>query len=123
MDTSSEVDRWLFIGRWQPLHAGHKTLIGTALDEGHSVAIGIRDTQRSDSNPFSYRQRKRMFRRWLRREYQREQRKRVKIVKLPDLAAVVIGRNVGYKIIHLDSDMQAVSGTEIREQLRQEGKL
>jgi phosphopantetheine adenylyltransferase len=33
----------MFIGRWQPLHAGHKALFQGALDEGKNVLICIRD--------------------------------------------------------------------------------
>jgi FAD synthase len=32
-----------FIGRWQPLHQGHKALFDRALQSGKNVCIAIRD--------------------------------------------------------------------------------
>ncbi len=38
----------LFIGRYQPFHAGHMALIETVLREGKEVCIAIRDTEISE---------------------------------------------------------------------------
>ena len=43
----------LFIGRWQPLHIGHKALFQQVLDEGGNVCIAIRDVEPDEKNPFS----------------------------------------------------------------------
>jgi adenylylsulfate kinase len=41
----------LFIGRWQPLHDGHKELFNQALNEGKNVCIAIRDGEVNENNP------------------------------------------------------------------------
>ncbi len=33
----------LFIGRWQPLHTGHKELFRQVISEGGKVCVAIRD--------------------------------------------------------------------------------
>ena len=43
----------MFIGRWQPLHDGHKALFQQALNEGKNVWIAIRDVETTESNPFN----------------------------------------------------------------------
>ena len=43
----------LFIGRWQPLHEGHKKMFQQVLDEGGNVCIGIRDGEVNEKNPFT----------------------------------------------------------------------
>ena len=35
----------LFIGRYQPLHAGHINLIRVVLNEGKNVLVALRDTR------------------------------------------------------------------------------
>ena len=43
----------MFLGRWQPLHEGHKQLFAQALDAGKNICIMIRDTPVSEKNPFT----------------------------------------------------------------------
>ena len=43
----------LFIGRWQPLHDGHKQLFQQVLDEGGNVLIGIRKGVVDEKNPYT----------------------------------------------------------------------
>ncbi len=98
----------LFIGRWQPLHEGHKRLIQSVLDEGKSVCIAIRDTLVSEQNPFTVNERKAMI---------SEAFPQARIIVIPDISEVVYGRKVGYDIreIRLDGETEAISGTEIRK--------
>ena len=42
----------LFIGRWQPWHAGHQWLIDQRLKEGKNVCIAIRDVETDDNQPW-----------------------------------------------------------------------
>jgi adenylylsulfate kinase len=97
----------LFIGRWQPFHAGHKALIEAVLAEGKPVAVGIRDTPISATDPYSVAERRAMIAREL---------PGVKVVVVPDIAEIVYGRQVGYGIreLHLDAATEAISGTAIR---------
>jgi len=101
----------LFIGRWQPFHDGHKALIETVLKKGLPVLIAIRDTPRSDKNPYTVSERRRMIRRGL-----SEYGNLVKIISIPDIAEVCYGRDVGYGIrrISLNKKTEAISGTAIR---------
>ena len=98
----------LVIGRFQPFHAGHISLIQTVLDEGKSVCIAIRDTEVSESNPYSVKEREDMISSVF---------PQVKIIVIPDIDEVVYGRNVGWGIreIRLDAGTETISGTKIRE--------
>ncbi|MDD4955630.1 MAG: adenylyl-sulfate kinase [Candidatus Omnitrophica bacterium] len=98
----------LFIGRWQPFHNGHKYIIDKSLKAGKNVCIAIRDTELSESNPFTVEQRAEMIR--------RVYGDRVRIVILPDIESVNIGRNVGYDIVKYDvpASVSKVSATNIR---------
>ena len=98
----------LFIGRWQPLHAGHRALIDTALAEGNKVAIAIRDTPLSPDNPYSPYERRQM----IHAAYDGQ----VTTVVIPDFDEICYGRGVGYAFreIKLDKVTEAVSGTATR---------
>ena len=96
----------LFIGRWQPWHAGHQWLIDQRLNEGKNVCIAIRDV--------------------LDRRFIKEIREgKIKVTIIPDIESVNYGRGVGYEIIeHVPpNNVKEISATKIREQMRQDGKL
>ena len=107
---AEHTKRSLFIGRFQPFHAGHKALIDSVLAEGKDVLIAIRDTPWSETNPFS------VWERWgmIRKVY--PDIKRVEIIDIPDIAEVCYGREVGYGVreIRLAPEVEAISGTRIR---------
>ncbi len=98
----------LFIGRWQPYHSGHKYLVDQALKEGKNVCVGIRDTELSDKNPYTYEQRKEMIR--------RVHGDKVLSIKIPDIESINIGRNVGYAVNQIDppEHIGRISGTNVR---------
>jgi adenylylsulfate kinase len=98
----------LLIGRWQPLHAGHKKLIQSVLDEGKQVCVAIRETEVSPENPYTVGERREMI---------RQAFPQVMIIVIPNISEVVFGRRVGYGIreIALDKATEAISGTEIRK--------
>jgi adenylylsulfate kinase len=98
----------LFIGRWQPFHNGHKYIIDEALAAGKNVCIAIRETEISEQNPFTVEQREKMIK--------RVYGNRVKVISIPDIESVNIGRKVGYKIIRYDvpHSVKNVSATKIR---------
>ena len=100
----------LFIGRYQPFHEGHKKLIQTVLDEGRGVVVAIRDTKKSEQNPYGIEERMRMVREAF------PDKHRVNIIKIPDIDEVCYGRNVGWKVreIRLDEETEKISGTSIR---------
>jgi len=98
----------LFIGRWQPFHNGHKYLIDKALAKGDDVCVAIRNTEISDSNPFTAEQRAEMIR--------CVYGEKVRVVVIPDIKSINIGRNVGYdvNIVEPPADIGKISGTNVR---------
>lgn len=99
----------LFIGRFQPLHNGHIALIQSVLNEGKNALVAIRDTEISKDNPYSYAERKKMFKIAF--------GNKIKIMKIPDIEEVCYGRQVGWGIreIRLSLEIENISATKIRE--------
>ena len=102
----------LFVGRWQPFHKGHQTLIETVLKKGKPVVIAIRDTELSQKNPYTVTERWTAIQKALRKYGEL-----VKIVVIPDIDEICYGRDVGYDIrkIELTDTMHAISGTATRK--------
>jgi nicotinamide mononucleotide adenylyltransferase len=112
----------LFIGRWQPLHTGHKELFRQVINEGGKVCVAIRDGEVNEKNPFSPLQvMSNIF-----NEMQTEvEAGKLKVIIIPDICSVEFGRGVGYDIIeHIPpTEVAEISATKIREQMKAEGKL
>jgi nicotinamide mononucleotide adenylyltransferase len=112
----------LFIGRWQPLHTGHKELFRQVINEGGKVCVAIRDGEVNEKNPFSPLQvMTNIF-----DEMQNEvEAGTLKVIIIPDICSVEFGRGVGYDIIeHIPpTEVAEISATKIREQMKAEGKL
>ena len=104
----------LFIGRWQPLHTGHKELFRQVINEGGKVCVAIRDGEVSEKNPFSPLQvMTNIF-----DEMQDEvEAGTLKVIIIPDICSVEFGRGVGYDIIeHIPPpEVAEISATKIRE--------
>lgn len=100
--------RSLFIGRWQPLHRGHKALIDKVLDEDKAVVVAIRDTDASEDNPYTVEERKQMIR--------DAYGDKVEVIVVPDIDEVCYGRKVGYKFrrVRLNGQLEKISGTKTR---------
>jgi cytidyltransferase-like protein len=112
----------MFIGRWQPLHDGHKALFKQAMDEGKNVLICIRDIKPDEKNPFTADEVKEN----IMEHYIFEMMDgKVKVMIIPDICSVEFGRGVGYDIIeHVPPQaIHDISATKIREQLKKDGKL
>lgn len=112
----------LFIGRWQPWHDGHQWLIDQRLKEGKNVCIAIRDVEVNENQPWTaeeikYNLKKRFFNEIL--------EDKIKVIIIPDIESVNYGRGVGYEIIeHVPpQQVEQISATKIREQMRKDGKL
>ena len=112
----------MFIGRWQPWHAGHKWLIDQRLEQGKNVLILIRDIVPDEKNPFEASEVKNNIMKELWKLIGEE---RVKVMLITDIESVNFGRGVGYDIIeHIPpQEVSEISATKIRKQLKQEGKL
>ena len=110
------MKRALFIGRWQPLHPGHKWLFNQKLENGIPILIAVRDTPVDDKNPFSTQE----VIENLEAEYSEEVKSgSVKIISIPDIESVNYGRGVGYEINEYvpPEDIGQISATEIRKNL------
>jgi nicotinamide mononucleotide adenylyltransferase len=112
----------LFIGRWQPWHAGHRWLIDQRLNEGKNVWVAIRDVEPNEKQPWTPHE--------VLMNLEKElsdliQEGRIKISIVPDIESINYGRGVGYEIIeHVPpQDVKEISATKIREQMRKDGKL
>lgn len=112
----------MFIGRWQPWHAGHRWLIDQQLNQGKKVLIAIRDVEPDANNP------------WSPHEVLMNLSKElgdliikgvIRIMIIPDIESINFGRGVGYDVIeHIPpQEIHDVSATKIREQMKKEGKL
>lgn len=104
--------RAFYIGRWQPFHKGHDYIIRQSLDKGIPVLVGIRDTYPSPDNPLSADERKKMIEEHFKGED-------VKVVIIPNIRSVNIGRKVGYDIIKVKApeEVEKISATKIRKKL------
>jgi len=104
----------VFIGRWQPLHDGHKALFQQKLDEGGNVLIMIRDVKPDEHNPYTANQ---VYENIY--DYYKDlvAARRVKVMKIPDICSVEFGRGVGYDIVEWlpPTEIAAISATKIRE--------
>jgi nicotinamide mononucleotide adenylyltransferase len=120
---TKKPNQWsLFIGRWQPLHEGHKQLFRQVIDEGGKVCVAIREVEIDDKNPFTSHD----IMLNIAREMQTEIRSgKLKVITIPDICSVEFGRGVGYDIIeHVPpQEIAEISATKIREDLRTNGKL
>ena len=103
----------LFVGRWQPLHAGHKALFQQALDEGKKVWIAIRDVQVDENNPKTAQQ---VFDELKTKLNDLLQTGKLLISIIPDIESVNYGRGVGYDVIYHEppTEIGLISGTKIR---------
>jgi len=111
------MKRALFIGRWQPLHPGHKWLFNQKLEQKIPILIAVRDTPVDDSNPFSTEE----VVTNLEKEYSDEvENGMVKVISIPDIESVNYGRGVGYEINEFEppKNIGNISATEIRKNIK-----
>jgi phosphopantetheine adenylyltransferase len=109
------------LGRWQPFHDGHYALFEQIVKKTGQVCIQIRDVQGVDDNPFDFETVKKNIEEILSPKY----KNRFKIMLVPNITNICYGRGVGYKIeeIVLSEEIQKISATKIRKELREKGKL
>lgn len=107
----------IFIGRWQPLHDGHRTIIDSAADNGKDVVIGIRDTELSEKNPLTAQERKELI------DEVYEDHPNVETMIIPDVDTVAIGREVGYSVVSVPEEVAEISGTDTRAEYEKDELL
>lgn len=112
----------MFIGRWQPWHDGHQWLIDQRLKEGKNVCIAIRDVDTNENQPWPA---KEIEAKLIKRFWDQIQEGTIRVVIIPDIESVNYGRGVGYEIIeHVPpNQVEQISATKIRAQMREDGKL
>ena len=124
----NETEAWdnqaptaLLIGRYQPFHIGHKTLVAESIKRSGQCCIALRDVGGiDDSNPYDFEKVKKEI-----EDACKEFGNKIKVVELPNITDVFYGRGVGYNIeqLELSKELQEVSATKIRDgQIRQDGK-
>jgi len=115
--STSEKQFHMFVGRWQPLHDGHKWLFQQALDEDKNVLICIRDVEPDEKNIFTPEQVKENI-----ETYYQDliKHNRVKVIIIPDIDAICYGRGVGYDVIEYipPTEIHDISATKIREEMK-----
>ena len=125
------------LGRWQPWHPGHTALFKKALLETGQVCIQVRDvggivgtdagagrTVAQTDNPFNFEEVKVDISYALQQEgftYGEE----YVIMQVPNIVDISYGRGVGYTFTQHDlgEEIHSISATQIRAQLRADGKL
>jgi len=120
--SSNDVKYSMYIGRWQPWHKGHRWLIDQRLNEGKKVLICIRDVEPDEKNPWTPLE---VLQNLSNELLDIIQEGKVKIIIIPDIESINIGRGVGYDVIeHCPPDeIKEISATAIRNQMKEEGKL
>ena len=101
-----------FIGRWCPLHKGHKNIIKKIYKEKNlPVLIMVRDSEDEISLP----NRINIIKSWL-----SEENITGEVIAIPDIEGIYYGRGVGYNIqeVIVEEDIKNISGTEIRDALK-----
>ncbi len=120
----------LLLGRWQPWHDGHLALFERALAKTGQVVIQVRDVKDSsggdgqDDNPFSYDEISNDIEEKL-STYGYKLNEDFIIQFVPNITNITYGRGVGYKIEQesFESNIEAISATKIRKNLRDQGKI
>lgn len=106
----------LFVGRYQPLHDGHKKLIREGINRAGQAIVAVRDTFGLPKNPFTYEQIYDMFADQMKEEIEAG---KLLVIKVPNITNIFYGRDVGYTIekIDLDAETENISATKIREEM------
>ena len=103
--------RAIFIGRYQPYHIGHLSLVKQKLDNGVPCLIMVRDIPPDEKNPFTTEQTVDMI-----RKYHESKGDDVVVMIIPDIESANWGRGVGYEMNEFSppENIGWVSATKIR---------
>lgn len=107
----SNNKRAIFIGRYQPYHMGHVSLVRQKLDKGVPCLIMVRDIPPDAQNPFTTEQTVSMI-----KKYHESKGDDVVVMIIPDIESVNWGRGVGYEMNEYfpPEDIGWISATKIR---------
>ena len=118
------------LGRWQPWHDGHSELFKRIQSVHGQVCIMVRDVHGADAgmgntdNPFDWSKVIVGIRNAL-TEHGYTMNKEYIVIRVPNIVDISYGRGVGYTFTEhdLDKDIQAISATKIRAEMRNRGEL
>ena len=118
------------LGRWQPWHQGHQELFKRCIAKTGQVIIQVRDVEGAsggtgqNDNPFSWKEVCKNIEDSLKNDNY-ERGIDYEIMLVPNITNITYGRNVGYVFEEesFDDEISSISGTKIRDNLRNKGKL
>lgn len=113
--TNKDKKRAIFIGRFQPYHYGHISLVQRKLQEGIPALILVRDIEPDAKNPFTTEQSVKMI-----EKYHAANNDDVVVQIIPDIESVNFGRGVGYEVNNYipKDEVEFISATTIRESIK-----
>jgi phosphopantetheine adenylyltransferase len=105
------------LGRWQPFHDGHLALFKEILKKTGQVVIMVRSMPQTENNPFVFEDIKKRI-----EEKLKDYVGQFDVIKVPNITNICYGRDVGYKIeeVVLPKEIQEISATKIRQQMKNE---
>jgi cytidyltransferase-like protein len=111
---NADKKRAIFIGRFQPPHYGHLSLIERKLQDGIPALVMVRDIEPDAKNPFTTTQTVDML-----EKYYSAKGQDVEVMVIPDIESVNYGRGVGYEINEYSPNgpLAFVSATSIRKSI------
>ena len=115
--TTNESKKYgIFIGRFQPYHQGHISLIMQKINQGIPALIMVRDIAPDIKNPFTTEQTVEMI-----KKYHAAHDHDVEVLIIPDIESVNYGRGVGYEINEFapPENIGWISATKIRESIKE----
>ena len=106
----------IFVGRFQPYHQGHISLIMQKINAGIPALIMVRDIAPDQKNPFTTEQTVEMI-----EKYHSAHKQDVKVIIIPDIESVNFGRGVGYEINEFTppENIGWISATKIRQSIKE----
>jgi len=112
----------MFIGRWQPWHAGHRWLIDQQLNQGKKVLLCIRDVPKDENNPWTAHEIMTMLSKEL---LDLLIEGKLKLMIIPDIESINFGRGVGYDVIEHTppQEIHDISATKIREKMKNDSTI
>ena len=115
--TTNESKKYsIFVGRFQPYHQGHISLIMQKINEGIPSLIMVRDIAPDEKNPFTTEQTVEMI-----EKYHAAKGHDVQVIIIPDMESVNFGRGVGYEINEFTppENIGWISATGIRNSIKE----
>ena len=115
--TTNESKKYaIFVGRFQPYHQGHISLIMQKINKGIPALIMVRDIAPDAKNPFTTEQTVEMI-----EKYHAAKGHDVEVIIISDMESVNFGRGVGYEINEFTppENIGWISATGIRNSIKE----